>query len=227
MRRIIGIVMLALTMALCVSGCSDASKPSSSTVKSYDNELKKAEDKVMRHLTKKYDCQFECIGKNNPTYLQENYSFLVVSHEPEFDGEEFSAYYWPDTEEYRDNYWGVLVRGEIDSLLTKTLPETAKTFSQPSAGYFPDELSRDSTLSEAVPLSANIYIFTDKPTDIKKAAPVLEEAGIRGIIMYYCVDTEILRKIDYSSYQKIIAEITANKTTIQEQDSLPFGSATP
>lgn len=183
-------------------------------------DIATVEKKVLEHLTEKYGCSFECYGRSAPTLLDKSYNFVMISREKEFDGEKFHAGYREDTREFRDNYWGILARGKVDELAAPYLPDGAKVFSDPNAGYYPETLTRTSSLEDALPLEVNLYVFSAEQIDTDRLKNALKDKGIRGTMMVYLVGGEVLGQLDYTTYSDTIKQIILGGTDGSEQASV-------
>ena len=212
-------VISAILLCLCFlsTGCSFERKAEFSPQSGNASEIatttprpkgiQEVEFDVLRHLSNKYGCSFDCVGRNEPTILDKTYTFIVVSHEKPLDNEKTFAYYFADTGEYRDNYWGLLKRGDIDNLVSPFLPNNARVFCELSDWFFPENLNRNSPLESAAPVSANIYIFTDSSFDTDDLRNELRRHSITGTILVYQTDSDTLERLDYKTYSDTIKRI--------------------
>lgn len=201
-------------------GCMNSDLKDNSQAATSSVSIEQIENNVLQHLSEKYDCQFECVGKSKPSVLDKTYSLSVVRTNRSYDEEGFNAYYLPEENEYRDNYWGIIARDKIDSIVMPLLTKNSKVFSEPTAAYYSEQLNFESSIEDASPLSVNLYIFSDNNNfDADIVIETLRSKGITGIIKFYSLESSIVEDLDYSDFSTTISSIAVGKIKAETQET--------
>jgi len=147
-KRTISLI-LACTMLCCMlclgTGCMDSG--------SYENNLKKNGNDAITYISEKYDREFIPLSYDLSDYLsdQDEVECYTEGMEPENEHAYILITNEKGETQFSDNYFGFLVRPEIEESISKYLKEEFqeyKVYKENDVICLPDELDSHSTLED-------------------------------------------------------------------------------
>ena len=196
---------------------------SNSVMSEVDVDMKmtaeEVKEMVLQHLADKYGKQFRCVTMREPHALSDNYRLICSEEGKTSEADQFKAIYTPNRgSPIQDGYFGFtlnnLVVNEIDNL-DSVEGKNIKVFAAFFFAVFPEELTQESTISDAVnsmgEVESDIYVFCREPLDLEQMAKECKALGLVGQIHYYQVDEKLFESIMPENYEHVVSNIVAGK----------------
>jgi len=195
-----------------------------------DRSIGDVETILLQHLKDKYGETFICEKISGKSILSSTYDMTAYPQSSD-KMESFLVAYEPTSEKISDGYYGVIIRSEINEVLSenvKQLLEDYKLFVRLNASYFQDDLVKGISAKEAAErgqdMSLTVSIFAlNQPDKFESLKSQLKSLGYNGIVQYFSLSnpSDFLEITD-SNYLSTIACIQSEKVATDYNNSEAF-----
>lgn len=224
MRPIV-LILISVILLIGVTGCMDTTNSPEKEIKKDAITTDSAKQEVLSALSQKYGKTFECVAYEEPSIINNKYTFCVVESGLNYDGYGFTAYFNPDSDtKISDGYFEILIRNELSELLYKNgLTKEAKVFAETSLTSFDNSLNGSSTLADASKIYDSLrvyyYIFLPNGCQINALKSKIMDGFITGKICYYEIPLDICADLTFENYSDVIAGINDGKISVNNKGS--------
>ena len=217
------IIFISIILLLGVTGCMDSKKVSSYTAEKESSEV--IQEKVLDHLRKKYEKEFQCLAFEGTSALKDYYTLILSERDSEKKSDEFKAFYYPEAkDQFKDAYYGLKLREIIthNLALSSVFEESNhKVFIKFKNTTFSEELTFKSSLEDAIQeegkIDSVIYMFGTKNISIDSIISELKSNGISGTMFFYEIDKNTFSNLSYETYEEIISDIISKKIRVYSE----------
>ncbi len=222
-KRIV-LIVTSLIMLIGATGCMDNNNNNTSIT------LDKAKTAVLDYLSQKYGKSFECVGYQEPSLTNNEYTFALVEEGKNYEGYGFKAHYTPNAQnKIADGYFGVLARDETTKFVSNSIfCDEFKVFVEFSRNTFDGRLKSSSTLSDAVDIYGklrvyyHVFISSKHEYDIVKLKKSVPTDALSGKVSYYVVSDDELSKIEYDNLNATLGGIVDGTISVESKGEFDF-----
>ena len=218
------LIVASLIMLIGATGCMDNNKNNTTIT------LDEAKTTVLDYLSHKYGKSFECIGYQEPSLINNEYTFALVEEGKNYEGYGFKAHYSPNAQhKIVDGYFGVLTRDETTQFVSNSkFCDEFKAFVEFSRNTYDGQLNSSSTLSDAVEIHGklrvyyHVFISSKSEYDIVKLKESLPVDTLSGKVSYYIVSDDELSRIEYDNLNATLGGIVDGTISVESKGEFDF-----